>query len=92
MVLASRLSTRVSGLGADDAKRVEALVRARGLPVAPPKLAVDRWLDLMSHDKKVQVGRDPLDPARLRSASAVVRCGRAARDDRAKFRALRRVR
>jgi 3-dehydroquinate synthase len=38
------------------AKRVEALVARAGLPVSPPTLGLDRWLDLMSHDKKVQAG------------------------------------
>ena len=56
MVLASRLSTRVTGLAADDAKRIEATVTRAGLPSAPPKLPVERWLDLMSHDKKVASG------------------------------------
>jgi len=54
MVLASRLSTRVSGLLREDAMRVEALVLKANLPVAPPKLAIDRWVDLMSRDKKVE--------------------------------------
>ncbi len=55
MVLASRLSTLASGLPREDAARVEALVARAKLPVVPPKLALDRWLDLMSYDKK---GRD----------------------------------
>ena len=54
MVLASRLSTLVSNLPRDDAMRVEALVLKANLPAAPPKLAIDRWLDLMSRDKKVE--------------------------------------
>ena len=56
MVLASRLSTMVSGLSAGEARRIEALIARAKLPVAPPALSVDRWLDLMSHDKKVQAG------------------------------------
>ena len=56
MVLASRLSTRVTGLAADDAKRVETIVTRAGLPAVPPKLTLERWLDLMSHDKKVASG------------------------------------
>ena len=54
MVLASRLSTLVSDLPRDDAMRVEALVSKANLPIAPPNLAIDRWLDLMSRDKKVE--------------------------------------
>jgi 3-dehydroquinate synthase len=56
MVLASRLSTLVCGLGVEEAKRVESLVARARLPVSPPALGLDRWLDLMSHDKKVQAG------------------------------------
>ena len=54
MVLASRLSTLVSDLPREDAMRVEALVLRAKLPAVPPKLAIDRWLDLMSRDKKVE--------------------------------------
>ena len=56
MVLASRLSTRVCGLDAEDATRVERLVARASLPVAPPKLGLERWLELMAHDKKVRGG------------------------------------
>lgn len=57
MVLASRLSERACGLAAAERERVHALVEAAGLPTVPPKLALDRWLDLMGRDKKVQRGR-----------------------------------
>jgi 3-dehydroquinate synthase len=56
MVLASRLSTRVAGLAVPDAERVTALVARAKLPVEPPRLPLARWLELMSHDKKVQSG------------------------------------
>ena len=32
------------------------LVAAAKLPTAPPKIAADRWLDLMGRDKKVADG------------------------------------
>ncbi len=57
MVLASRLSERACGLASAERERVHALVAAAGLPTVPPKLALDRWLDLMGRDKKVQRGR-----------------------------------
>ena len=57
MLLASRLSERVCGLPAAERSRVEALVAAAGLPTVAPKLALDRWLDLMGRDKKVARGR-----------------------------------
>ena len=57
MLLAARLSERVCGLSSPERSRVEALVGAAGLPTAPPRLAMDRWLDLMGRDKKVDRGR-----------------------------------
>ena len=57
MVLAARLSGRVCGLASGETERIEALVASAGLPVAPPKLALDRWFDLMGRDKKVDRGR-----------------------------------
>ena len=57
MVMASRLSERVCGLPRHDAERVEHLVAACGLPAAPPKIPVERWLDLMGHDKKISDGK-----------------------------------
>jgi 3-dehydroquinate synthase len=56
MVIASRLSERVCGLPANDADRITQLIAACDLPTAPPKIARARWLDLMSHDKKVSDG------------------------------------
>jgi len=56
MVLASRLSTLVGDLPREDAARIEALIARAKLPVAPPKLSLDRWLELMSHDKKIESG------------------------------------
>jgi len=56
MVLASRLSTMSTGLHVDEANRVEALIARAGLPVTAPTLGIERWLELMSHDKKVQAG------------------------------------
>ena len=57
MLLAARLSERVCGLSALERSRVETLVAAAGLPTAPPRLDIARWLDLMGRDKKVQRGR-----------------------------------
>ena len=37
--------------------RVERIVKAAGLPVRPPALGVDRYLDLMRLDKKGQAGQ-----------------------------------
>ncbi len=57
MVVASRLSERVSGLPAADTRRLRDLVAAAGLPCAPPALPRARWLELMGRDKKVAGGR-----------------------------------
>ena len=56
MVLAASLSQRVSGLGVDDANRLKRLIDRAGLPVAPPALGFDRWMELMSRDKKTESG------------------------------------
>ena len=56
MVLAASLSQRASGLGVDDANRLKRLIDRAGLPVAPPALGFDRWIELMSRDKKVESG------------------------------------
>lgn len=56
-VMAARLSADCGWLRDADVDRIEALfVRAR-LPVRGPVLGVDRYLELMAHDKKVEDGR-----------------------------------
>ena len=57
MVMAARFSEKLGLLNTHDIKRmIDLLVRAK-LPVAAPDLGVDRYLDLMGHDKKVEGGR-----------------------------------
>jgi 3-dehydroquinate synthase len=57
IVMAADLSVRVGKLGADDAARIRRLIQRAGLPDVGPNLGVDRYLDLMSLDKKVALGR-----------------------------------
>ena len=57
MVLAARLSQRMGHLSEHDVARVAELLRRAGLPIDAPELGVDRYLELMGHDKKVQGGR-----------------------------------
>ena len=58
MAMAAELSLRAGLIGADDARRARALVAAAGLPVAgPAELSADRYLELMSVDKKAAGGR-----------------------------------
>jgi len=55
MVLAAMLSERVTGLPAAHSARLRALIeRTGGLPTSPPSLAIDRWLELMARDKKME--------------------------------------
>jgi 3-dehydroquinate synthase len=56
MVLAARFSERLGYLRRSDVERVEALLARARLPIEPPALGADRYLELMGHDKKVQAG------------------------------------
>ena len=56
MACAARLSQRVCGLDELAATRLSKLVDVAGLPTSPPKIAPDRWLELMRRDKKVKAG------------------------------------
>ena len=56
-VLAAELSQRMGMLSAQDVHRVRDLFVRAGLPVLAPNLGVDRYLELMGHDKKVQSGK-----------------------------------
>jgi 3-dehydroquinate synthase len=56
MVCAARLSQRTCGLDDGAAARLTNLLAAAHLPTKPPKIAAQRWLDLMRRDKKVEAG------------------------------------
>ena len=56
MVLAARLSQRVTGLGAEDAERLTRLLERARLPVRPPPIPYERWVELISRDKKTAGG------------------------------------
>lgn len=56
-VMAAELSRRLGWLSAADVERVKRLLTAAGLPVAGPALGVERYRELMGHDKKVLAGR-----------------------------------
>ena len=54
MVVAATLSERVTGLASGQANRIRELIsRVPGLLREPPSLDADRWLALISRDKKV---------------------------------------
>ena len=57
MILAADLSHRLGMLSLDDVVRVRNLVKAAGLPIEPPKLGIDKMLDLMKLDKKTDAGQ-----------------------------------
>jgi 3-dehydroquinate synthase len=57
MVLAARLSQRLGHLDATDVARIVALLGRAKLPVEAPDLGLERYLELMGHDKKVESGR-----------------------------------
>jgi 3-dehydroquinate synthase len=57
MLLATRLSQRLGLVAAEDVNRVSALVKSAGLSLEPPEFGHERYLELMSHDKKVADGR-----------------------------------
>lgn len=56
MVLAAAASAELGWLSSADVERVRGLVAAAGLPVKSPRMPMARWLELMSHDKKVEAG------------------------------------
>jgi 3-dehydroquinate synthase len=56
-VMAADLSRRLGWLGDADFRRVVSLLKHARLPVASPAMGAERYLDLMSHDKKVIAGR-----------------------------------
>lgn len=56
-LIASELSCLMGWLDANAVARIEKIFVRAGLPVRSPRLGVDRYLELMSHDKKVQDGK-----------------------------------
>jgi 3-dehydroquinate synthase len=57
MVLAAKLSVRAAGLAAAESNRVRELIERAGLPGHAPVMDAERYLMLMSRDKKVEAGR-----------------------------------
>jgi 3-dehydroquinate synthase len=57
MVMAAQLSARKGLLAARDAERIEALIARAGLPTRAPRLAPERWRELIALDKKSAAGR-----------------------------------
>ncbi|MBI1285842.1 MAG: 3-dehydroquinate synthase [Thiobacillus sp.] len=57
MVMAAQTSQRMGWITEADVARTRALIRAAGLPDVAPDLGVDRYLEYMGHDKKVEGGK-----------------------------------
>lgn len=56
-VMATELSRRLGWLTDDEFARTRNILAAAGLPVVGAPLGVDRYIDLMGHDKKVIAGK-----------------------------------
>jgi 3-dehydroquinate synthase len=56
-LMAAELSRRLGWLTDDDVARIRRIHDTAGLALRGPKLGVDRYLELMSHDKKVEAGK-----------------------------------
>lgn len=52
MVMAADLSARLGRCAVEDARRLKQLVAQAGLPLLPPQLPADQFMDLMAKDKK----------------------------------------
>jgi 3-dehydroquinate synthase len=56
-MMAAELSSRLGWISAADVARIDSLLARAGLPVRGPVMDVDRYLELMQHDKKVLDGK-----------------------------------
>lgn len=56
MVMAADLSMRMGFIRQNDLDRVVELIRRAGLPLIPPAMAAETWINLMKKDKKAQQG------------------------------------
>jgi 3-dehydroquinate synthase len=56
MVMAGAVSGRSLGFSSDDLLRITSLLNQARLPIRPPQIATERWLELMQRDKKVERG------------------------------------
>jgi 3-dehydroquinate synthase len=57
MAMASELSARLGHIDTSAVERLCALLRRAGLPIGPPPIAVDRFISLIAHDKKIDAGK-----------------------------------
>jgi 3-dehydroquinate synthase len=57
MVMAADLSARLGHIGQADAQRLKQMIKAMYLPIVPPKLGTERFMELMQVDKKTEAGQ-----------------------------------
>jgi 3-dehydroquinate synthase len=57
MVMAADLSARLGQIGQADAQRLKRIIASMHLPIAPPKLGSQRFMELMQVDKKTEAGQ-----------------------------------
>jgi 3-dehydroquinate synthase len=57
MVMAADLSARLGQIGQADAQRLKQIIESMHLPIAPPKLGTQRFIELMQVDKKTEAGQ-----------------------------------
>jgi len=57
MVMAADLSARLGQISIIDAERLKRIIASMHLPVAPPKLGSQRFMELMQVDKKTEAGQ-----------------------------------
>ena len=73
MALAARFSVRTGRIADRDAERLDALLSRSGLPVRPPPMPVETWLDYMGRDKKNEGGRITLVLLEALGRAAIVK-------------------
>ena len=78
-MMAVELSRRMGWLSDADVGRVRTLLLRAGLPVKGANLGAERYLELMSHDKKVVAGN--LRLILLKALGNAVTCADAPRDE-----------
>ena len=57
MVMAADLSARLGQIGQADAQRLKRIINSMHLPIVPPKLGTERFMELMQVDKKTEAGQ-----------------------------------
>jgi 3-dehydroquinate synthase len=57
MVMAADLSARLGHIGQVEAERLKQIIESMYLPIVPPKLGAERFMELMQVDKKTEAGQ-----------------------------------